>query len=219
MGFFIEPRAYPSRRQIVFGKLNGAIFLERALLWTGALLLGWCGWTLAHAHAYQSYQSWSLDRLRNGQSETKAHWAPRSAEEKETAPARGDLVGRLDIPRLGLSAIVLEGADDETLRLGIGHVPGTALPGPSGNVALAAHRDTFFHPLRRIRAADEIELTTPRHTYRYRVDSVRIVGPDDTTVLRRMPRPSLTLVTCYPFHWVGNAPKRFVVQAFRLDSD
>jgi sortase A len=219
MGFFTEPRVYSSRRWSVVGKKYGSVFLERALLWTGALLLGWCGWTLAQARAYQGYQSWSLDRLRNGQSETDAHSAPGSSKEREAVPARGDLVGRLDIPRLGLSAIVLEGVDDETLRLGVGHVPGTALPGRSGNLALAAHRDTFFHPLHRIHSADQIELTTPHRTYHYRVDSVRIVGPDDAAVLRPTPRPSLTLVTCYPFHWVGNAPKRFVVRASRLESN
>ena len=161
--------------------------------------------------------SYIASRIGIGKSEV--HSAPRPGEETEAVPARGDLVGRLDIPRLGLSAMVLEGVDDQTLKLGVGHVPGTAMPGRRGNVALAAHRDTFFHPLHGIRASDAIELTTLRRTYRYTVDSVHIVDPDDAAVLRDTPRPSLTLVTCYPFHWVGNAPKRFVVQATRVESN
>jgi LPXTG-site transpeptidase (sortase) family protein len=233
MGFFVEPRAYRVSRWDFFGMGSRSLTLERALWCAGALLLAWCGWTLAQARAYQGYESWSLDRLRDGQSvsmasyiasrigigKSEVHSAPRPGEETEAVPARGDLVGRLDIPRLGLSAMVLEGVDGQTLKLGVGHVPGTALPGRRGNVALAAHRDTFFRSLHGIRASDAIELTTLRRTYRYTVDFVRIVDPDDAAVLRDTPRPSLTLVTCYPFHWVGNAPKRFVVQATRVESN
>jgi sortase A len=143
---------------------------------------------------------------------------PPPAAETEPVPAKGDLVGRLDIPRLGISAMVLEGDDDGTLKLGVGHIPGTALPGPQGNVGLAAHRDSFFRPLHGIRRTDEIELVTALRTYRYRVRDVAIVRPDDVAVLRDTGSPSLTLVTCYPFWWVGNAPKRFVVRASRIET-
>ena len=241
MSFFIEPRVYPRRelrapeagRRLLRGG-GWPVALERALLVVGALLLGWCGWTLAEAHAWQRYASWSLDRHRRGETASVTRYlasrvglgeartapvpVPAAAPEAEPVPSRGDLVGRLDIPRLGLSAIVLEGDDDGTLKLGVGHIPGTALPGPSGNMALAAHRDSFFRPLHEIRRADEIELTTALRTYRYRVSDVAIVRPDDVAVLRDTPRPSLTLVTCYPFWWVGNAPKRFVVHASRIES-
>jgi len=237
MSFFIEPRVYPRRELRVpeAGLLRGrkwSVSLERALLIVGALLLGWCGWTLAEAHAWQRYAGWSLDRHRRGETASVTQYlasrvgigrerpvpVPAALPDAEPVPSPGDLVGRLEIPRLGLSAIVLEGDDDRTLKLGVGHIPGTALPGPRGNMALAAHRDSFFRPLHEIRRADEIELTTALRTYRYRVSDVAIVRPDDVAVLRDTPRPSLTLVTCYPFWWVGNAPKRFVVHASRIES-
>jgi sortase A len=95
----------------------------------------------------------------------------------------------------------------------VGHIPGTALPGEDGNIVLAAHRDTFFRPLRNIQKGDEIALTTLSGAYRYRVESIQIVGPDDVGVLSPTKQPTLTLVTCYPFYFVGSAPKRFIVRA------
>jgi sortase A len=244
MSFFVEPRVYVRRRISLPSALAAAArrlrraepwtrSAERALLLAGGLLLAWCGWTLAQAHAWQRYESWSLDRQRRGESASVAGYlASRVGLEREAPPLRraprpradpvppkGGLVGRLEIPRLGLSAIVLEGDDSRTLKLGIGHIPGTPMPGPSGNVALAAHRDSFFRPLDRIRASDEIELTTPTRVYRYRVKDFEVVPPDDLSVLRDTRTPSLTLVTCYPFRWVGNAPKRFVVHASRIESN
>ena len=230
--FFVEPRTY---RRGIFGCEPWRISVERGLRWAGVLLLGWCGWTLAQARAYQGYESWALDRARAGRKASvgaylasrvgiapavapSAAAPPAESAVEEPEPAAGDPLGRLEIPRLHLSAVVLEGDDDRTLKLGVGHVPGTALPDRPGNVALAAHRDSFFRPLRGIRASDAIEMTTAHRTYRYRVDSVSIVGPDDVAVLRDSGRPSLTLVTCYPFWWVGNAPKRFVVRASRVEA-
>ncbi len=123
------------------------------------------------------------------------------------------LLGRITVPRLDMSAVVNEGVDDDTLSLAIGHIPGTALPGPAGNVAVAAHRDTFFRPLKDIRANDEIDFLTTRGEYRYRVKSMRIVNPEDVEVLKPSSVAELTLITCYPFDFFGHAPKRFVVQA------
>jgi sortase A len=140
-----------------------------------------------------------------------------SREPREPSPSPGALIGRLEVARIGLSVIVLEGDDFRALRLGIGHVPGTPLPWGEGNSALAGHRDTFLRPLRAIRDGDRVELETPRETYHYVVDSIQIVSPDDVSVLAPAKSPSLTLVTCYPFYFVGNAPKRFVVRARRLD--
>ena len=114
--------------------------------------------------------------------------------------------------------MILEGTDERTLQRAVGHIAGTALPGQPGNVALAGHRDTFFRGLRNIRANDEITLSTLRGSYRYRVDSTRVVGPEATEVLASSPEGALTLVTCYPFYFVGPAPKRFVVRAHLLDS-
>jgi sortase A len=127
-----------------------------------------------------------------------------------------DFLGRIDIPRIGLSAVIVEGSDDRSLRLGVGHISGTALPGEPGNVALAGHRDTFFRPLRKIHPNDEIRLTTFTGTSTYRVDWAKVVGPDDTEVLKAGNYPTLTLVTCYPFYFVGSAPKRFIVRAHCL---
>ncbi len=123
------------------------------------------------------------------------------------------LLGPVTVPRLDLSAAVNEGVDDETLSLAIGHIPGTALPGLAGNVAVAAHRDTFFRPLKDIRANDEIDFLTTKGEYRYRVKSMRIVNPEDVAVLKPSSEPELTMITCYPFEFFGHAPKRFVVQA------
>ena len=109
--------------------------------------------------------------------------------------------------------MVLEGDDAQTLARGVGHIPGTALPGWSGNVGLAGHRDTFFRALRHISLGDDILVTTLQGCYRYRVVSSEIVSPDETRVLDGSAVPSLTLVTCYPFHFIGSAPKRFIVHA------
>ena len=129
----------------------------------------------------------------------------------------GALIGRIKIPRVGVSAIVLHGIDKKTLRRGVGHIPGTPLPEHGGNVGLAAHRDSFFRGLKEIRQNDTIELTTLDGTFEYKVQWTKIVTPQDTYVLDDAGKPSLTLVTCYPFYYVGSAPKRFIVRAQRLD--
>jgi sortase A len=128
-------------------------------------------------------------------------------------PHPGDAIGRIEIPRLRVSVMVLEGTAPKTLRVAAGHINGTALPGTTGNIGIAAHRDTFFRPLRDVRPADGIIVTTPYGTFRYVVDGVEIVGPGDVQVLHRTSDPELTLVTCYPFTYLGAAPKRFIVHA------
>jgi len=127
---------------------------------------------------------------------------------------RGDVMGRLDIPRLGLSVPVLQGTSSRILRLGAGHIEGTPLPGESGNSAFAGHRDTFFRGLKDIRTSDEIMLQAPGRVFRYTVDWVKVVDPADVSVLQASGDTStLTLVTCYPFYLVGPAPRRYVVRA------
>ena len=130
--------------------------------------------------------------------------------------ALGGLVGRIEIPRLGVSVMVSEGVDLRTLRRAAGHIPGTALPGQSGNVAISAHRDTFFRPLRNVRKDDVVTLATPVGDYEYRVVSTKITTPSDISVLESDGSEILTLVTCYPFYFVGSAPERFVVRAVRV---
>jgi len=124
-------------------------------------------------------------------------------------------LGRIEIGTIGLSAMILEGTDGKTLRRAVGHIPGTALPGQQGNAAIAGHRDTFFRGLRNILKDDEITLTTSNGTHRYRVDSTQVVEPEDIWVLDHSDESILTLVTCYPFYFVGPAPQRFIVRAHR----
>ena len=124
-------------------------------------------------------------------------------------------MGEIELTRIGVTAIILEGTDERTLRRAVGHIPGTPLPGQPGNVAIAGHRDTFFRALRHVRQDDEIALMTLGGSYRYRVESISVVGPKDTQVLDNSGGDILTLVTCYPFSFVGPAPRRFIVRAQR----
>lgn len=114
--------------------------------------------------------------------------------------------------------MVLEGDGDEILGKAAGHVPATALPGGAGNVVIAGHRDTFFRPLRRIRNDDGIIFTTTQGIYHYKVRSIKKVGPQDVQVLQASDHPELTLITCFPFDYLGPAPMRFVVQAAEIPS-
>jgi sortase A len=123
------------------------------------------------------------------------------------------VIGWLDIPRLGTSMAVLEGDDSVSLLYGAGHIPSTAFPGAAGNVGLAAHRDTFFRPLHSIEDGDRILLRTPDRIREYTVESTRVVRPSEVGVLADSGQPELTLVTCYPFWYVGPAPLRYVVRA------
>jgi sortase A len=128
----------------------------------------------------------------------------------------GSPFGRLEIPRLQLSAMVVEGVGARDLHFGIGHIPGTALPGDSGNVGLAGHRDTFFRKLGQLQPQDAVTLTTLTGVFEYRVVSTSIVSPEAVEVLDPTPEPELTLLTCYPFYYVGNAPQRYIVRARRI---
>lgn len=133
-----------------------------------------------------------------------------------TAPAtihEGDLLGRLEIPRLHLRAMVREGDSAGTLGVALGHIPGTALPGANGNVGIAGHRDTLFRKLREVGKKDVIEFHTLGGSYSYQVESTQIVQPDDVAVLKASEQPEITLVTCYPFDYIGSAPDRFIVKA------
>lgn len=132
------------------------------------------------------------------------------------APTGPIVLGRIEIPRVGVSAIVRDGDDDATLAVAVGHVPGTARPGEPGNVVLAGHRDSFFRGLRRIRPDDTIWIRAPGHDAEYRVEATEVVGPGETRVLAATADDRLTLVTCYPFGYIGSAPKRFIVTASRI---
>ena len=119
----------------------------------------------------------------------------------------------LRIAKVNLEVPVLEGTDDLTLNRGVGHILGTGLPGKEGNIGIAGHRDGFFRTLKDIGPGDTIELVTTRRTEIYTVDEIVLVRPTDVSVLQRRPTRSLTLVTCYPFYFIGSAPQRYIVQA------
>ena len=125
----------------------------------------------------------------------------------------------LRIPRIRLEVSVLEGTDDVTLDRGVGHIEETALPGDDGNVGIAGHRDGFFRGLMNVAPGDAIELATLHGTDSYRIERTWIVNPDDVSVLDPTPEGTLTLVTCYPFYFVGPAPQRYIVRAVRSDTD
>jgi sortase A len=182
---------------------------QRLLIITGTLALGYVGFTLLDARLYQVAAKRSL--------ENQIHVEEKHQElQPKPAVKTGDVLGRVDIPRLGISVAVLQGTSSRTLRLGVGHIEGTPLPGETGNTGIAGHRDTFFRELKDIRTNDAIQLQTATELLHYEVDWVKVVDPDDITVLEPSSFGStLTLVTCYPFHFVGSAPKRFVVRAHR----
>ncbi len=144
----------------------------------------------------------------------------RSPQTRRMPPAaakplkRGALIGRVDIPRLNVSAAVAEGDDKKILGRAVGHLPDTPLPWHRrGNVAIAAHRDGLFRPLEQIQINDKVSLITPHGDFHYRVKRKQIVNPDDVWVLAPTAKPTITLITCYPFSFVGRAPRRFIVQA------
>jgi sortase A len=201
-------------------------------LLVGLLTLGYCAYVVGEAHFYQTYESWRLDQIRQRRPASTGEFAMNeiarlwsrvtgskpSGQEKPRRTAEGSLLGRVAVPRIGLSSIVLEGDDTKVLQVAVGHIPGTALPGEAGNVALAGHRDTVFRGLREVHKGDTILLTALQGDHRYRVERVEIVPPEDTAVLRPTAEPTLTLVTCYPFNFVGAAPERFVVRADEIAS-
>src|SRR5260370_27243563 len=180
-------------------------------LWTlGFLILGYCTFVWLDAKRYQALGSRELD-IRFAR--PRDNFKLRPPSQGQLSYAYGSLVGRLEIPRLGLSVIAFEGTDGPVLDRGAGHLIGSALPGDSGKSVFAAHRDTFFRELRNIHKDDVINAVTSKGTRRYRVESIDIVQPTQTAVLDPTAEPVLTLVTCYPFQYIGNAPKRFIVLA------
>jgi sortase A len=205
----LPPHADPPRP-----RRRGLRILERVLLIIGIVCLGYFGYVSAEAALYQAYETRELDAILASVPEPPpSATAPVDHAPPRAQPASGALLGRLEIPRLKVSAIVRAGSDARTLRLAIGHIGGTALPGERGNVGLAAHRDTFFRRLGDIRVDDQVRFVTPEGTFTYRVEGTRIVEPQDVWVLDQTTDPALTLVTCYPFRYIGSAPQRFIVRA------
>jgi sortase A len=227
------PRAIVQRwaERLLFGA--GGLCLSLAMLgWGEAAVFQWAlDWRLeralregAGAPAPSSFPAEAEPAPSAAPADAPSAPTPRATEPAERKRAAAtdwegeNLIGRLSAPRLGLSAVVAEGISRRTLRRAVGHVPGTALPWEDGNVALAAHRDTFFWRLKDVKIGDTLRLVTPRGRFEYVVRSLDIVTPERADLIDRGEAPRLTLVTCYPFSMVGPAPSRFVVTADRVET-
>ncbi len=195
------------------------------LLILGLLLLGRWSTTAIEAHHFQAATSGAFDiALRDAAaapSVAVGNQAPvtgaLAAEPPRRAAESGTVLGRIEIPRLGMTAMVAEGVDARTLGRAVGHVPSTAWPGGAGNCGLAGHRDTFLRGLGKVRVDDVIHIVTLERTTSYRVEWTEIVEPTRVDVLDSTATRSLTLVTCYPFVFVGHAPQRFIVRARQVE--
>lgn len=232
-----------------------------ALMAIGMASGGYYSYTIADQYVHQSYENWAFDQQIAGRSNVtiwdyaiektplgrvlgreasvpaaRAHAPAGRAVPKPAVPAEpppeGALLGRIEIKRLNLSAMVRQGVDAKMLSVAVGHVPSTTMPGEAGNFAIAAHRDTLFRGLKDVKKGDLVTFESQNGTYTYKVLATKIVAPSDVSVLRTdggglIPAPAadssaspghlLTMITCYPFNYVGSAPKRFIVQAELID--
>jgi sortase A len=178
--------------------------VARVGAWTflaaGVLTLGYAAYVVLDARVYQVVEQRRFERARQDKAAV-------------SAVIEGGSIGEISIPRLGLTAMIAQGDSAAVLQRAVGHLAGTALPGESGNVVLAGHRDTFFRPLKQVRVGDVISLKTMGGDFEYLVESTAVVPPSAVDVLRPTRAPTLTLITCFPFAYVGAAPDRFIVRA------
>jgi sortase A len=181
--------------------LRGAFYFFLA---AGILALGYAGYVVADAHTYQVIEKSKFESV--------------SRSEEPHPVTVGGVIGEIEIPSLGLDDIFVQGDSPRILRRAVGHVSETALPGEEGNVVLTAHRDSFFRPLRHIRQGDAITLKTSGGDFLYRVESTAVVSASDVQVLQASGGRTLTLITCFPFYYVGSAPDRFIVRARQIES-
>jgi len=257
--YFGKPGIHSHNAKRRLARTSKALRNIRVLL----LLLGLCGvgyytYATSDAYVYQAYQNWAFDQQISGRrgatfadylrertpfgflvgtkspSNATTGASPKPVPPEQPRPAQGSLLGRLEIGRLNLAAMVREGVDANTLKIAVGHVPSSALPNEPGNFAIAAHRDTLFRALKDIRRNDLVTFQSPRGNYTYQVLATKIVKPSDVSVLRADggglipaamfssdhggPGKLLTMITCYPFYYVGSAPKRFIVEAKLVSS-
>lgn len=205
------------RVKLVFHPLA---LISGTLMLAGICALGFAGWGYLDSWVYQERLEAAFDAERAAGPieytfpEPETVVQPAATRRRTPAPRPVDgAIARVAVPRLGIWAFVAEGIDDVTLRRAIGHIPGTARPGEGGNVGLAGHRDTFFRKLRYLERGDRIVLSTKTQDLEYRVTLMAIVAPDYVKAIEPSRSPILTIVTCYPFGYLGSAPKRFIVQA------
>ena len=196
---------------------RGVLQRSEVLLWVvGTLLLLFAGSNLLRYYAFQSLASnvQSIGSLENGGGSLTRGWknslllSPMFNQPSSSIK----VAGKLEVVRLGFSVLVVDGDEEEGLSVAAVHLAGSSPLGGAGNAVIAGHRDTAFWPLRNLRIGDQIRIRAG-HRYLYTVRSIRIVAPNDVSVLQTATVPTLTLVTCYPFRYIGNAPKRYVIQA------
>ena len=200
-------------------------WLQRGLLVLGLLLVALWGKSYLESRGFQSAESKKLDAALRAAVSGPSEAAPTivafvgspTSDPPKQATEQGGVLGKIAIPRLHITAIVAEGTDARTLGRAVGHIPSTALPGRPGNCALAGHRDTFLRGLGGVRVNDVIRIVTLERTYTYQVEWSVVVEPQRVQVLDSTATRSLTLVTCYPFAFVGHAPQRFVVRARQVE--
>ena len=188
-------------------------WLQRAMFLAGVACAAWLFVTWQETTFFQLYARTELRSLMRD-----AKGPPTGLPNSPSPLHRVEsVIGLLDVPRLALSIVAVEGDDQRTLRIAAGHLPDTPLPWQDGNASFAGHRDTFFRALRGVRVGDDISVATTHGAFSYRVTRMLIVNPGDLSVLQPHDGTALTLITCYPFAYLGNAPQRFVVQAARFD--
>jgi sortase A len=196
------------------------IWTERALLVSGLVLLAGHGAarvdrilsSRAALKQFADLESSTPAASRRDGRDTKNQQRGRANNGRVSEP-QGAALGVLRIPKIRLEVPLLDGTTDRTLNHAVGRIAGTARPGEQGNLGIAGHRDGFFRGLKDVTVGDAIELRTWHRTDTYVVDHLQIVTPADVWVLERRSRPSLTLVTCYPFYFIGSAPQRYIVTA------
>src|SRR5579864_188928 len=178
------------------------IFLLRwvsfVFLLAGVVAVAYASFVVLYGEAYQAIE---LHKFENTAPTTEPHLLN-----------IGEVIGEIQIPRLGVKAVVVQGDNLEFLNYAVGHLPQTPLPGEWGNVALAGHRDRLFRPLRDIRQGDTVIITTSNGSFQYEVQSTFVVPATEIGVLRSSDTKELTLITCFPFNYVGHAPNRFIVR-------
>jgi sortase A len=211
----------PDRRRAASFGNRVLRWAERLFVTAGAALLVWCALLVTDTIVFQWEASRSFETAAHAPPPATLHGRGGAAAAPAPAPIvrQGSAIARLSIPRVQLSAMVLHGSDAETLRRGPGHMENTALPGKPGNVVIAGHRDSFFRPLRNVELGDTIFVDTPQARFHYQVTSLRVVRARDLSVLEPTDDAVLTLITCYPFWVLGDAPDRFVVRAIRVVVD
>jgi sortase A len=212
------------KRRPSFWALIEYVFLSLGLILLavfGALLFERAFSSRVFLHRFDSLDATRSASDFHGEKErvsAESHSSPRSEQQGDTrergrSNQANTPLAVLHIPKLHLAVPLLDGTDSMTLNHAVGRIAGTAWPGESGNIGIAGHRDSFFRGLKDVKVGDAIELKTPTETDTYIVDQIQIVTPDAVDVLLPRPAPSVTLVTCYPFYFVGSAPQRFIVNA------